>query len=88
MSLIEAAAAGLPAVATDVGGVTEVVADGETGIIVPREDVSSLASALIRMSEDASARERMGRDAQKRVLSRYGVDRLLDDIKTLYGSLL
>jgi glycosyltransferase involved in cell wall biosynthesis len=87
VSLIEAAAAGLPAVATDVGGVREVVGE-ETGILVPRGDVAALAGALVEMAADAQRRERCGRAARRRALGRYGADRLLGDIDELYSELV
>ncbi|MFL5902051.1 MAG: glycosyltransferase [Solirubrobacterales bacterium] len=87
VSLIEAAAAGLPAVATDAGGVGEVVT-GDTGIVVRRGDVAALASALVEMAADAQRRERCGRVARQRALDRYGAERLLSDIDALYRELV
>jgi glycosyltransferase involved in cell wall biosynthesis len=87
VSLIEAAAAGLPAVATDVGGVREVVS-GETGTVVSREDAGALATGVLRMAGDATLRERCGRAARERATNRYGAKRLLDDIDSLYQELV
>jgi glycosyltransferase involved in cell wall biosynthesis len=86
VSLIEAAAAGLPAVATDAGGVQEVVT-ADTGIVVPRGDVAALASAMVEMATDAQRREWCGRAARRRALGRYGAGRLLGDIDALYREL-
>jgi glycosyltransferase involved in cell wall biosynthesis len=86
VSLIEAAAAGLPAVATDAGGVREVVAE-DTGIVVPRGGVGELAGAMVEMAADAQRREDCGRAARSRALGRYGADRLLGDIDALYREL-
>ena len=87
VSLIEAAAAGLPAVATDVGGVREVVGE-ETGILVPRGDAAGLASAIVEMAGDAGRRERCGRVARRHALDRYGAQRLLSDVDALYRELV
>jgi glycosyltransferase involved in cell wall biosynthesis len=87
VSLIEAAAAGLPAVATDVGGVREVVTE-DTGIVVPRGDVAALAAAMVEMTADAQRRGEFGRAARRRALGRFGVDRLLGDIDELYRELM
>jgi glycosyltransferase involved in cell wall biosynthesis len=87
VSLIEAAAAGLPAVATDAGGVGEVVT-GDTGIVVPRGDVAALASAMVEMAADAQRRESCGRAARRRALGSYGAERLLGDIDELYRELV
>ena len=86
VSLIEAAAAGLPSVATDVGGVSEVVTE-ETGILVPPGDAAAFADALVCLAADPELRQRCGSAARDRALSRYGADRLLRDIDGLYGEL-
>jgi glycosyltransferase involved in cell wall biosynthesis len=87
VSLIEAGAAGLPAVATDVGGVREVVTGG-TGILVPRGDVTALADAIVDMAGDRKRRQSLGRAAQRRALARYGAERLVRDVEALYGELV
>jgi glycosyltransferase involved in cell wall biosynthesis len=86
VSLIEAAAAGLPAVATDVGGVGEVVS-AETGVLVPRGDAAALAGAMVEMAADPQRRERCGRAARRRAVGRYGAARLLGDMDALYQEL-
>jgi len=87
VSLIEAAAAGLPAVATDVGGVREVVGE-EGGVLVPPGDAEALASALLRMAGDPELRASCGNAARPRAIDRYGAERLLSDVDALYGELL
>ena len=88
VSLIEAAAAGLPAVATDVGGVREVVTE-ETGILVPHGDADRARRGhrrrwrAIRSAASAAAVA-----ARKHVLRRYGAERLLGDIDELYRELM
>lgn len=81
VSLMEAAACGVPAVATAVGGVPEQVQDGVTGYLVPPRDVSALSSALGRLLADAGLRRRMGEaaraDALKRFSIRCQVDRMI-----------
>lgn len=64
---LEAMAAGKAVVATRVGGVPEVVADGESGCLVPPEDVSALAGALARVANDADLRARLGAAGRRRV---------------------
>lgn len=61
LAIVEAMFAGLPVVATGVGSVPEAVADGETGLLVPKDDPDSLAAALRKLVEDADLRARMGR---------------------------
>ncbi len=88
VSLIEAAAAGVPAVSTDVGGVAEVVADGKTGILVPSGDAEALSQALVRLAGDAELRARYGAAARESALGRYSIERLLADIQEMYGELV
>jgi glycosyltransferase involved in cell wall biosynthesis len=87
VSLIEAAAAGTPAVAADVGGVAEVVAP-ETGILVPPGDERALARALVDIANEPERRRAMGERARERALSRYSIDRMLRAIRELYEELV
>jgi glycosyltransferase involved in cell wall biosynthesis len=87
LSLIEAAAAGRAAVATDVGGVADVVVDGSTGLLVPRQDETALADALARLANDPALRARLGATAPERA-GRYAAERLVDDLDSLYRHLL
>jgi glycosyltransferase involved in cell wall biosynthesis len=88
VSAIESLAAGRPVVATRVGGVPDVVRDGEDGFLVELGDVGELAGALARLAEDPELRGRMGEAGRTRVLPRYAVKRLVDDVDRLYRSLL
>jgi glycosyltransferase involved in cell wall biosynthesis len=88
VSAIESLAAGRPVVATRVGGVPDVVRDGEDGFLVDAGAVDQLADALARLAEDGALRERMGAAGRARVLPRYSVDRLVDDVDRLYRALL
>jgi glycosyltransferase involved in cell wall biosynthesis len=62
---LEAAAAGKPIVATDMGGLRDIVVDGETGLVVPAEDRRSLAAAMQRLIADPQLRERLGAAARQ-----------------------
>lgn len=88
VSAIEALAAGRPVVATSVGGVPDVVRDGEDGYLVEAGATGELADRLARLARDPDLRERMGRSGRARVLPRYAVGRLVDDVDQLYRSLL
>ena len=87
VALIEAAAAGLPAVSTDVGGVKEALAP-EAAVIVPAAEPAGLAAGLIELAADDAARERRGTIARDHALARFNADRLLADVDDLYGELL
>jgi glycosyltransferase involved in cell wall biosynthesis len=87
-TIIEAQAAGLPIVSTDVGGVADIVRDGETGILTLPGDVEAIADGLARLAGDSDLRRRMGAAGRERVVGRYSVPRLVDDIDRLYRTLL
>lgn len=86
VSLIEAGAAARPAVATDVGGVSDVVTP-ESGLLAPAGDIDGLAAALCALSDDSDKRAAMGNAARGHVLSRFTIERLLADISALYSEL-
>jgi glycosyltransferase involved in cell wall biosynthesis len=88
VALIEAAAAGRPAVATAVGGVADIVLDGSTGLLVPEGDDAALAAALGKLVDDPALRSRMGAAAREHVLGRYSSSRLVRDVESLYDELL
>jgi glycosyltransferase involved in cell wall biosynthesis len=88
VALIEAMAAGRAVVSTRVGGVPDVVADAETGRLVPVDDAGALAAAMDTLLADRVERERLGAAARLRVLATYGADRLVADVDQLYRRLL
>jgi glycosyltransferase involved in cell wall biosynthesis len=88
VSAIEALAAGRPVVATCVGGVPDVVRDGVDGFLVERGALDELVARLVQLAADPELRKRMGAAGRERVLRRYSVDRLVDDVDGLYRSLL
>jgi glycosyltransferase involved in cell wall biosynthesis len=75
VSILEAMAAGLPVVATDVGGVAEAVVDGATGILVPAADPHSLGGALERLLADDELRRRLGDAGRARALRLFDTPR-------------
>ncbi|HZO97871.1 MAG TPA: glycosyltransferase [Gaiellaceae bacterium] len=85
---IEALAAGRPVVATRVGGIPDVVEDGEDGFLVAPGDVDGIAAALERLARDRALRRRLGEHGRARVVPRYRVERLVDDVDALYRELL
>jgi glycosyltransferase involved in cell wall biosynthesis len=87
VSLIEAAAAGRPAVATAVGGVPDVVVSG-TGLLVSRGDHAALARGVARLARDPELRAEMGARAREHVTGTFSIERLLHDVEKLYDELL
>jgi glycosyltransferase involved in cell wall biosynthesis len=82
--VLEAAAAGLPIVATAAGGTVEIVDDGRTGRLVPIGDVPALTAALLELIEDPELRARFGASARADVAVRFGVDRMVEEFTQLY----
>jgi glycosyltransferase involved in cell wall biosynthesis len=87
VSLIEAAAAGTPAVSTKVGGVADVVGD-DAGLLAPAGDFESLGRAIAAAAADPEGRAAMGARARKHVAGRFSVERLVADVEGLYEGLL
>ena len=88
VSVIESLAAQRPAVATRVGGTPDVIRDGIDGFLVEVGDADALSERLAQLAADPERRAQMGADGRERVLERYAVERLVDDIDRLYRSLL
>jgi glycosyltransferase involved in cell wall biosynthesis len=85
---LEAMGAGLPVVASRVGGLAFGVVDGETGVLVPPEDVPALAAALESLIRDETLRVRMGRSAHRRALAQFSQATMVGAYVELYRSLL
>ncbi len=88
LAVIEAMMAGLPVVATRVGGVGEVVEDGGTGLLVPPGEPEALAAALRRLVEHEDLRRQMGAAGRERALRLFTADRMVGETRALYAALL
>jgi glycosyltransferase involved in cell wall biosynthesis len=88
VSLIEAQAAAVPVVATDVGGVRSVVRDGESGLLAPADATDALAEAVASLVDDRELRARMAAAGRAHVTSLYTLTRLAGDHAALYDELL
>lgn len=82
--LLEAMSWGIPAVATAVGGVPDVLTSEDEGILVPSEDVSAFADALCRLIADPALRERLGRAAYTRVQDSFSFQRHIDRLYAVF----
>lgn len=83
----EAQACGLPVVATNIGGPSEIVSDGETGYLVPAEDPGAIARAVIRLASNTDIQRKMGMAGRQRVLQLYDIRRCAADYLKLFRSL-
>jgi glycosyltransferase involved in cell wall biosynthesis len=84
VSLIEALASARPVVSTAVGGVPEVVVDGQTGLTVGASDPAALAEAILSLFRDPEKASRLGSAGRRHVYPSYDSSRLVDDVKNLY----
>jgi glycosyltransferase involved in cell wall biosynthesis len=87
-AIVEAMAASLPVVATNVGGNAEAVTDGVSGVIVPSEDPAALAAAVARMLSDPSKAKEMGAAGKKLASEKFTTDAMMHQITLAYTSLL
>ncbi|MBN2227304.1 MAG: glycosyltransferase family 4 protein [candidate division Zixibacteria bacterium] len=88
VAAVEAGACGLPVVASKVGGIPEVVKDGETGILVPPEDSHALAEAIRRLAEDVVLRRKMGENGRDLVENEFSWDKSVEQMVALYRRLI
>lgn len=88
VAIIEASSCELPVVVSDAGGLPEVVRDGETGLVVPRNDSAALCAALERLVADGELRARMGRAGRALVQREYEWERCVDHMIECYAALL
>ena len=85
-ALLEAMSAGLPAIATRVGGIPEIVDDGRTGLLVRRDDPADLADALCRLMSDEQLAAALGAAARQRIRASYSFERMTAQFEALYAT--
>jgi L-malate glycosyltransferase len=87
-SVIEAMAMKKPVIAVEAGGVPELFVDHVSGMLVPLNDISALAQAIIQLIDNPGLRESLGRAARERVLRLFTIERHVAQIQALYDELL
>lgn len=85
-TLLEAMSCGIPSIATDVEGNSELIKDGETGLLVPPRDPKRLAEAILRLLDDKELRKKLGDNARKYVVNNYNWDIITNNIDEIYGT--
>jgi glycosyltransferase involved in cell wall biosynthesis len=87
MVALEASERGRAAIVSDVGGLPEIVADAETGVVVPREDAAALARAIVQLVGDPELVRAYGAAARRRALDRFSAEAAADGVDRVYRSL-
>ena len=88
MILLESTARGVPAITTAVGDVPKLVIDGESGLIIPKEDPASLAKAIEKMAKDQPLRHRLSENARLKMQARYSSEAMHKKYNRIYQNLL
>ena len=88
LAALEALASGVPVVASNVGGLPEVVRHAETGWLVPVRDPTALAAAVVQLLADESRRAAMGRAARADAVARFPPELVVARVERLYRQLL
>jgi len=88
MVTLEAQAMGLPVVATRSGGIPEAVRDGQTGLLVPEQDVPALAQSMWRLLEDAALRDRLAASGRSHVEKHFNLDKNTAQLEALYDEVI
>lgn len=86
--VIEAMAAGCPVIATDVGGLSEMIEDQQSGMLVPSEGVNSLADRMLELAGDKEQRNRLGKRGREIAKTRYSLHRMVRDYCKIYETML
>jgi len=87
IAILEAMACGIPIVASKIGGIPDIVKDGENGLLVPPKDENALADAIIYLLENKDIRERMGRNGRDKV-ERYSWEKIAEETEKIYEELI
>lgn len=87
-AVLESMAAGLPVIATAVGGTPEIIEDGEHGLLVPPRDPDAIGRALRRLVEDEALSRKLRTAGRERVRKSFSFERVLADLEEVYGSLM
>jgi len=86
--LIEAGAMGCPVVATNVGGVAEIVREGETGFIVPKQNSGEMSKMLVHLMNDSETRGKMGASAKELIRNEFDSAKVARSYEALYLSII
>jgi glycosyltransferase involved in cell wall biosynthesis len=88
IALLEALAMSKACVASRIGGIEDIITDGENGILTDVGDSDSIAHAVLKLMSDDGLREAIGRSGRRTVEERFTLDRMSDDIIKIYKKVL
>ncbi len=88
ISIVEGMRAGLPIVASNVGGVSEQVLDGKNGLLVPRQDLAATVAALMKLIDNPKLRLSMANESRQHFLNSFNIDRTLAQTQKIYDAAL
>lgn len=83
-SILEAGLAGLPVIATNVGGVPEIIEDGISGILIPPKDPDAIRDALKKLLDNPDLRKTLGQNLKKTVEQKFSIDKMIEKTKKIY----
>ncbi len=87
-AILEAGAAGIPCVASRIGGIPEVVNHGETGVLVPPGDSEAFCGAVLELLKNSVLRSQMGLAARARIQQRFELEKVVDQFEARYETLI
>ena len=85
---IEAMATGLPVISSKVGGITEIVVEGETGLLIPPNNIQALVEAIERLLDDEKLRVKMGKEGRRRVERFFTWETHVNKLISLYNKMV
>lgn len=85
--ILEAMALSKPILATRVGGITDLIEDGQEGLLIEAESVTACAAGMLRLIQDPSLRQKLGQLAQKKAIEKFSLQRMVSSYQALYESL-
>ncbi|MBN1936534.1 MAG: glycosyltransferase [Anaerolineae bacterium] len=88
LAILEAMSAGLPVIATAVGGTPELIGDGETGLLVPPHEPEAMVQAILALLEQPEKAAQLARNGRQRVAEHFTIARMFEQTETLYTRLL
>ena len=88
LSILEAQAGGKPVIATNVGGISQIILDGKTGCLVPSKDVQALLEKMELLVSDRNLANRLGEAGKERVRVKFNLERMIQEVESLYQEVL